>query len=191
MTFWQFTGEANMGDIGGFGAKSTGKRASKSASRTKNLIERTSQPEELLSRYGKILAGLEGYGEGERKTLADAAAIGEQTELGGFEADVARRGLAGSGAQLVGRQAIRGGRQARVNEALTRMYSQRMQTALGEAGAGQRAAISGYSGQPAIGYPSTGAASAQLVGDLLGLYLAYGGGGGPGESPVGYGKTYA
>ena len=105
-------------------------------------------PERYMKNYTEYLKG---YRESYRPWLvteADRAAIGEQTAMQGFDTDVARRGLSGSGLALSGRSAIRTGRQAQINENLRRYSMSTDEAAREAAGQTRTAEINASLGAP-------------------------------------------
>jgi len=76
--------------------------------------------------------------EPSRIRTADLATLSGENLLRSFGRDVGRRGLSGSGFDLMGRQAIRGGTQALINEALVKFYQQMLQAAYEKATESQK-----------------------------------------------------
>lgn len=126
-------------------------------------------PENYNALYEKYLGEYKDVYRPWLTTEADRAAIGEQTALQGFEADVARRGLSGSGLALAGASAIRTGRQAQLSENMLK-YRQMWEDAARESATGTRnAQISASTGNPYTYVPRPSPA----VGITTGLGDAY------------------
>jgi hypothetical protein len=131
----------------------------------------------------------------------DAASMGSETLMQGFGADVARRGLSGSGADLFGRQGIRSARQASINDATVRFYETALQNAIGATQQSQAMQVGALTGVP-IGQQGANPFASKLYDtgeNMLSLWLLNQGGKGAGvpglQNPVGFqprggGSTY-
>lgn len=161
-------------------AKKEAKRAQRYAEGQRGETLGYATPEhylDLLDQYRGAFR--EGYMPALR-TISDALALGETSAMQGFDADVARRGLSGSGLALAGRSAIRGGRQASYSDALRKYYQDVEESARGQAGqtaAGQVGASLGstvnYIPKPSItsgvlGGAIQGLSSGSTIGGLMG-----------------------
>lgn len=89
-----------------------------------------------------------------RMQASDAATIQGQNLSKQFEADLAGRGLLGSGAHLFGKQAIAGGTSAKINQSLIDFYINAMNRAADQAAMNQQLQVQGLAGTPII--PRTG-----------------------------------
>lgn len=126
-------------------------------------------PENYSALYEKYLGEYKDAYRPWLTTEADRAAIGEQNAMQGFDTDVARRGLSGSGLAIAGRSAIRTGRQAQLSENMLK-YRQMWEDAARESATGTRnAQISASTGNPYTYVPRPSPA----VGVTSGLGDAY------------------
>ena len=172
-----------MGAMKAYSSIKESKRAKKNAKQAQKAADR--QRAETLG-----MAGPEAYGKNYEfyrklyqdaymphlRSIGEALALGEQSGLQGFDADVARRGLSGSGLALAGRSAIRSGRQANYNQALRDFYNQAESRAGGQAdvtsarqiGASMGAPIQ-YIPRPAGGGEAYAGAALQGLGTATGV----------------------
>jgi hypothetical protein len=124
-------------------------------------------PEAYTANYERYLSEFEDANKPWLKTEADRAAIGEQTAMQGFDTDLARRGLSGSGLAFAGRSAIRTGREAQLNENMRRYRQMNEEAARDAAGQTRSAQISASVGAPYsyVPRPSPTTAAVQGLGD--------------------------
>ena len=96
--------------------------------------ERELRDASSLQRYMQILNTMRGgfvdAMEPERARAADAVSLGSQAQMKALNEDLARRGYSTSGIGFAGRQAIRGGRQATLNENMVKAYETALKNAL-------------------------------------------------------------
>jgi hypothetical protein len=159
-----------MGDFGGFGQKSSAKKTSKSAGRARHQIEAWGSPEALISRYKAILPFMQQQQGPARQMATDTAALGAQTGLQAADVAASRRGTQGSGFHQAQKQAIQGGRQAQVQNALTQYYMNAINQAMGQAGRMQGQTQAALAGVPITQQAPSGSS---VMGDLAGQALAY------------------
>jgi hypothetical protein len=124
-------------------------------------------PERYLQNYSGYLGA---FKESYRPWLVgeqDRAAIGEQTALQGFQTDLSRRGLSGSGIAFAGQSAIRTGRQAQLGENYRQYWTQTEQAARDAAGQQRAAEVNASLGAPYtyVPRPSPTLGAVQGLGD--------------------------
>jgi hypothetical protein len=121
----------------------------------------------------------------------DAAGMGSETLMQGFGADVARRGLSGSGADLFGRQGIRTARQSSITDATVRFYEDALRGAIGQANQTQQMQIGALTGVP-VGQQGANPYASKLYDtgeNMLSLWLLNQGGKGSGVPGLGGSTT--
>jgi len=88
---------------------------------------------DYLALFEKFLPAMQAIGEPSRVRATDTAQLQGQGLMQSFNEDAGRRGLSGSGFHLQGRNAIRGGTAANINDEILTFYRDALQRAAAQA----------------------------------------------------------